>query len=268
MNRHFTPETSPPPVAAFQAVGGRPVAAQFKAARRHSRRVRFLRVFLPAAVLVGGGLAAAVAYFDPLKIAMDLPFDLGRVSLSGSRVMMELPKLSGFTEDNRGYRITAKSASQDVLHPDQIDLEQIEARLELAEKGWASLTATAGQYNTKSQQMVLSNGIRVDTSAGYGGKLEVARIDAKTGILVSDRPVELNYLDGRLTADNLQISQKDARALLTGNVHLEFRMPPPKTDDAGGAGKPPSTTGSITPAPAASTARAGQVPPVPSPRQP
>lgn len=232
---------------------GAAVEKHFKAARRHTRRVRFFRVFLPVGVLVAAIAAAGIALFDPLKIAMDLPFDLGRVSLSGSRIKMELPKLSGFTDDNRGYSVTAKSASQDLAHPDQIDLEEIEARLELADQGWARLTAQAGHYNTKSENMMLDQGIRFDTSAGYGGTLQEVKVDVKAGKLLSEQPVELRYLDGKLTANRMEVSQKDARALLTGNVQLIFRMPPPDADKEKAAAKPvpsPSPKPALPPSPA------------------
>ncbi|WP_246702794.1 LPS export ABC transporter periplasmic protein LptC [Starkeya sp. ORNL1] len=253
MNRHVPPSET---VVGARPAGGavRPpergsaqAEAHFKAARRHTRRVRFFRVMLPLGVLVSLAVAAGFALFDPLKIAMDLPFDLGRVSLSGSRIKMELPKLSGFTNDNRGYSVTAKSATQDLTHPDQIDLEEIEARLELAEQGWAKLTAQAGHYNTKSESMMLDQGIRFDTSAGYGGTLQEVKVDVKAGKLLSEQPVELRYLDGKLTADRMEVSQKDSRALLTGNVRLVFKMPPPDTDKAKATPKPATPT---SPAPA------------------
>ncbi len=205
-------------------------AAGFRAAARHSRRVRLLRVGLPLGVVLTALVAGALIYIEPLGLAANLPFELGRVSLRGSRVVMDLPKLSGFTADNRGYNVSAISASQDLTNPDQIDLSEINARLEMADKGWARLQSKAGQYNTKSQQMRLSDGVHFDTSSGYGGKLAEAEIDMKAGTLVSRQPVELTYLDGRLTADTLEVSQKDARALLTGHVTLVFKMPP--TDDA------------------------------------
>lgn len=216
------------------------VDADFRAAIRHSRRVRFLKRALPIGVLIALAAAIAIAYLDPLRLAVNLPFELGTVTLEGSRIKMELPKLSGFTNDNRGYDISAKYASQDVSRPNEIDLEEIRAQLELAENGWAHLTAQTGHYDTKTEKMSLGGGIRFDTSSGYGGTLKHAEIDMKAGTMTSREPVELNYLDGKLTADTLEVSQKDSRALLTGHVHMVFRMPPPSGDAAkdGEAGKP------------------------------
>lgn len=226
--------------------------ARFKAAARHSRRVRFFRWALPVGVATALGLTLAVNYLDPFSIAVDLPFELGRISLSGSKVKMEFPKLHGFTSDNRGYSVTAEAAYQDLTKPDAIDLETIAAKLELADHGWVNLAAATGHYDTKTEQLILDGGIRFDTSSGYGGHLQNASVDIKGGKLVSKKPVEFTYLDGKLTADSIEVTQKDSRALLVGNVQLDFKMPPAddakpssaaSTSGAANASGPPAVSG-------------------------
>ncbi|MCK0197024.1 LPS export ABC transporter periplasmic protein LptC [Ancylobacter sp. 6x-1] len=209
--------------------------ADFTSSRRHSRWVRLLRIALPVGVALGLAIAGGIAWFDPVRIAANLPVELGRVSMNGNKVVMDLPKLSGFTADNRGYNVTASTASQDLTNPDQIDLRDIRARLEMADQGWAKLEANSGQYNTKSQQMRLADGVHFSTASGYGGELKDADIDVKSGIIASRQPVLLTYLDGRLTADTMEVQQKDSRALFTGNVTLVFKLPPPGRK----AGDPP-----------------------------
>jgi len=237
MNRHVEPpvrlDATPASKPRGSARGERPEAALFRDAKRHSGRVRFLRWALPAGVVLALGGTIAVNYIDPLNIAVDLPFELGRLSLAGTQIKMEFPKLHGFTADNRGYNVTAQYASQDLTQPNQIDLEKIEAKLELADKGWATLTANTGRYNTKSQDMVLGGGVRFDTSSGYGGTMKEAQINVQAGRLVSEQPVELNYLDGKLTADRMEVTQKDSR-------ELNFKMPPPEKKDE----TPPALRGS------------------------
>lgn len=234
--------------------------ADFLRAGRHSRRVRFLRRALPVGVVAALGITLAVNYLDPFSIAVNLPFDLGRVTLSGTRVMMEFPKLHGFTQDNRGYSVTAESASQDLTQPNQIDLNTIKAKLELADQGWANLDANTGKYDTKTEQMTLGGGIHFATSAGYGGLLDTVVIDVKGGTLVSDKPVQLTYLDGKLTADRMEVSQKDARAVLTGNVRLNFRMPQgdgekrPEGDQQGAADAVPGGANLVPALPASASA--------------
>lgn len=248
MNKHVEPpvhrgaRAAEPPArrALARAAQG---AARFKDARRHSRRVRFFRIALPVGVLLVLGVTVAFHYLDPFTIAVDLPFDLGRVSLSGTQVKMEFPRLHGFTSDNRSYDVSAFSASQDLTQPNTITLDKIDAKLELADKGWANLTAIAGRYDTKTEKLVLEGGVKFDTSSGYGGLLKEAAIDIKGGKLVSKSPVELTYLDGKLTADSLEVSQKDSRALLVGNVQLDFKMPAPDDKPVGTPDAPPADAG-------------------------
>lgn len=259
MNKHVEPpERSDTRAAApLRQRGGlsaRRSAERFKAAHRHSRRVRFFRRALPLAVLLALGGTLAVNYLDPFNIAVDLPFDLGRVSLSGTQVKMEFPRLHGFTSDNRGYSVSAESASQDLTSPDSIELQKIVAKLEMADKGWADLTASTGQYDTKTEQLELGGGVRFQTSSGYGGDFQDAQIEIKTGKLTSDKPVKLTYLDGQITADRIEVSQKDSRALLTGNVQLDFKMPPSGDDGAATApelrgGTPPDASARPAPGP-------------------
>lgn len=248
------------PASARPEADGRKNVARFKAAARHSRRVRFFRWALPVGVATALGLTLAVNYLDPFSIAVDLPFELGRISLSGTQVKMEFPKLHGFTADNRGYSVTAEAAFQDLTKPDAIDLQTIEAKLELADHGWATLAAANGNYDTKTEQMKLGGGIRFKTSSGYGGHLQDAAVDIKGGKLVSKKPVELTYLDGKLTADSIEVTQKDSRALLVGNVQLDFKMPPAddaKRSEAGAVSGTQTASGtSAAPRPAASGAAA------------
>lgn len=207
----------------------------FSRAHRHSRRVRFFRVALPAGVVIVAGCALALHYLNPFSLAVDLPFELGRVSFSGTQVVMEFPKLQGFTQDNRGYKVTAESAAQDLTQPNKIDLKKINATLELADQGSARLVAQSGSYDTKTELVTLAEGVHFSTSTGYGGQLQDATIDVKGGRLSTENPVLLTYLDGSLKADRMEVWQKDARALLTGDVHLEFTLPPPdpKSGSAG-----------------------------------
>ncbi|WP_312893201.1 LPS export ABC transporter periplasmic protein LptC [Ancylobacter sonchi] len=210
-------------------------AQRFRDAASHSRWVRVFKRGMPVLVVAGLVIVGGIAWLDPFRIPVNLPLELGRASLSGSRIKMEFPKLNGFTEDNRGYNLTAEAASQDLTQPNRIDLEVINARIELAEQGWAKLTAKVGSYDTKTQDIHLGEGITFATNAGYAGKLQDAAVSMREGRMVSEHPVELTYTDAKLTADRMEVTQKDARALFTGNVTLVFKLPPEHKAEAGPA---------------------------------
>ncbi|MFG1261494.1 MULTISPECIES: hypothetical protein [Xanthobacter] len=283
MNRHVPPHdfdareaeafTPPPP-------------PDFTKARRHSARVRWIKRLVPVTIIVAVLGIGAVSILSRLKLSIDLPFDIGHLTLSGSRLTMELPKLSGFTDDNRGYRITAKTAVQDLTRPDVIELSDIEARLELADKGWASVNARTGSFDTKKQFITLGDGVDLAMNGGYGGKLEDADVDIKAGTIATAHPVVFTYLDGKLVADRLDVTDRGARALFQGHVQLDFRMsnlPGQKPDGANAAGNnaaganpaAPTHAADATPASAVHAAPAAPattgtvtVPPAPSPAVP
>lgn len=221
MNRHVPPRDFDTEEAiAFNP----PPPPDFRRAQRHSARVRWIRRLLPLTIAAAVVLIGAGALLRSLQVKIELPFDIGRLTLSGSRLTMELPKLSGFTDDNRGYSVTAKTASQDLTQPDVIDLTDIEAKLEMADKGWASVKAAKGSLDTKKQFITLDDGVELAMKGGYGGRLENAEVDVKAGTIATSRPVTFTYLDGKLVADTLTVSDRGEKALFQGHVQLDFRL--------------------------------------------
>src|SRR5262245_25213920 len=112
---------------------------KFKTARRHSFRVRLLRIALPI-VLVGiVGTVVGLSYFNPARLLTRLPLDPGKVTISGTKVTMAAPRLAGFTNDQRAYELTARTASQDVTNPNFLELQDISAKVELQDKAMVEL---------------------------------------------------------------------------------------------------------------------------------
>ena len=74
--------------------------ARFAVAARHSRMVRILRVAVPGAVLLALAAIVSVSIFNPFRMMMPkLPVDIGNLVVSGSKITMESPHLSGFSPD-------------------------------------------------------------------------------------------------------------------------------------------------------------------------
>jgi lipopolysaccharide export system protein LptC len=175
---------------------------------RHSRRVRMLRVAIPAAV-VSVGLAALVAatLFDPLRALTKLPIDIGGLVVSGTKITMQAPRIAGFTHDSRPYEVTARAAAQDFTNPDSIELQDIRAKMEIANRTTVELAASTGLFDTKSEKLTLRQNIVVTSSTGYEGRLSEAVIDIRTGSVISNRPVYLKLLNGNLDANRLEIAE-------------------------------------------------------------
>src|SRR5438105_7364033 len=102
----------------------------FQAARRHSRLVRILRVAVPAGVAMTLVIVMLITYFNPLRMLARLPINIDNLVVSGTKVTMEQPRLSGFTHDARAYELTADTAAQDMTKPDIVELRNIRAKVE------------------------------------------------------------------------------------------------------------------------------------------
>src|SRR3954469_12836646 len=94
--------------------------ARFRVAARHSRVVRVLRIAVPAAVGVAMAVLLYVSY--DVRVAVNTGNLTGNVVISGRKITMETPHLTGFTPDQRPYDLVAKTAVQDLTDPDHVEL--------------------------------------------------------------------------------------------------------------------------------------------------
>src|SRR2546430_9502359 len=170
---------------------GRTDAARaFRVAVRHSRHIRFLRVAVPAGVaislLVGIGVTVLL---KPLRALSGASVDVGSLVVSGSKLMMQQPKLAGFTRDNRRYDMVAQAAAQDLTKPDMVELHGIRATMEMRDGVVFETVAKGGLYNTKIEQLTLSQNIVVTSTSGYQAFLNEAVLDVRAGKVWSAKPV-------------------------------------------------------------------------------
>ena len=191
---------------AFKASHRGDDARRFRAAAQHSRRVRLLRIGIPVAVVVGAVVLALVTWFNPLRILSRLPISIGDVVVSGTKIKMENPKLSGFTRDSRRYDLTAGAAAQDLTRPGVIELQDITAIVEMDDKSPMKLSAMNGLFDTKKELLTLERDIVV-TSSNYEGHLDEAAIDTRTGNVTSEKPVKLKMLNGTVDANRFELTQ-------------------------------------------------------------
>src|SRR3981081_2300079 len=100
--------------------------ARFAMAARHSRLVRLLRIAVPAAVILAMTAIVFVSIFNPFRMLLPkLPLDMGNLVVSGTKITMESPHLSGYSADRRPYEVWAKTATQDLNDPDTGDIQTL-----------------------------------------------------------------------------------------------------------------------------------------------
>lgn len=213
-------------------------ARAFRAARRHSRVVRVLRVAVPVFVVLLIALVVAATYFNPANMFDKLPLNVGNLVVSGTKITMEQPRLTGFTRDARAYDLTAESAAQDITKPDIVELKGIRAKMDMQDKSTLNVTAATGVYDSKAEKLKLERDIVLTTSAGYQGRLSEAFVDIRSGNVVSEQPVELNLLQGTLNAKRLEITESGAVVRFSNGVRM--LLTPENDAPAGepGASKP------------------------------
>ena len=152
MNRVITARTDQDAAHADWTMGRGDSERAFKAARRHSRVVRILRIAVPLSVSFVFVVVALVTYLNPLRLLTKLPINVDNLVVSGTKVTMEQPHLSGFTSDARAYELTADTAAQDMTKPDMIELRNIRAKVEMQDKSKMELTAISGLYDSKAKR--------------------------------------------------------------------------------------------------------------------
>ena len=196
----------------------------FARARRHSRWVRFYKVAIPLGAVVGGLAIVVVAFFNPFRKIEGLT--VGPVSVSGTQVTMELPRLTGFKNDNRPYEVTASAATQDVRKPNFIELKDLRARLITDDQGnVARLEAATGILDTQKEQMELRKDVRVKTDAGQDVALRSAFVDFKAGTVVSNEDVTVTLANGVIQASGLEVSDSGKVFHFKGRVRTVFDDP-------------------------------------------
>jgi lipopolysaccharide export system protein LptC len=194
----------------------------FRVANRHSRRVQLLKRSIIAVCTLGIAGLIGVTLFDPFS---KLPegLSVGQTTLDGTRITMELPKLSGFRKDGRPYEVRAASGVQDVRTPKVIELKDIEARVGLGDNDSASASAPKGIFDSGRDFLQLrsttgADSVRIVSTSGYAITLKNADFDFRSGEVNSDDPVAVRLPNGALSADRFSMSDQGRVVKFEGHV--------------------------------------------------
>jgi lipopolysaccharide export system protein LptC len=224
MNHPLAARPDPQTVRAYWTMSRGSAERAFRAARRHSRIVRILRIALPAAVALVLAFVIVITYFNPLRMLTKLPIDIGNLVVSGTKITMEQPRLSGFTRDGRAYEVTATAAAQDVTKPDIVELHDIRAKVQMQGNGSIQVSAATGIYDTKGETLKLARDIVLTSSTGYECRLSEAVVDTRAGNVLSEHPVEVKMLQGKLNANRLEVVESGDLVRFGGGVDMVLTL--------------------------------------------
>lgn len=194
----------------------------FVAARRHSRWVKRLRVLLPVA-----GTLVVMVFVAATRLALpgDLDLSVAQLSVTRNSIIMANPHLTGFDADRRQYSVSAERAVQALTNPDKVDLEKIKAVVTVTGQGTTEVAADFGSYDNAQSALRLHGAIAVESSQGYGLRMNDAAIDFKAGTMSSPNPVTIRYQDSETSGDSIDVSGGGQVIVLRGGVRTTL-MPP------------------------------------------
>ncbi len=194
-----------------------PWRGAFKAAGRHSARVRFLRWAIVVGCVISVALVGIVAAFDPFR-RLPRNISIGQVSVNGTKVTVESPNIVGFQNNGRPYEVKARSGIQDTTTPDITELLDIDAKIGMADTTTLQLLAAHGVYDGVHDKLNLDGAARIKNEVGYDIFMKTARIDFKTGDLITEDPVNVILKSGTVAANQMAISDNGDRISFEGAV--------------------------------------------------
>lgn len=198
------------------------------AAHRHSRRVRTLKIALPAAAVATAVIATANilgnAGISPSIPPLEIP------QIVADNLKMHNPHYQGFNADGGKYWVKAETAQQDLKTLTAIHLQGITGELMDAKKQKTYLVATRGLFDNNSNVLELYDSIDVKGDGGLNAKLTRATIKTKENIITSDQPSTIIMGAGTITSNQLTIRQKAKEYTFVDNVRTHMK---PKEAPAG-----------------------------------
>jgi lipopolysaccharide export system protein LptC len=224
MHGTMTASAVRPGTRAFTAVGAANNDRIFRAARRHSRRVRVLRIVIPVMVVASLGTILLAVWFNPLRAISRIPADIAGLVISGTKVTMQQPRLSGYTKDGHPYELNAQAAAQDVTRPNLVELRDLRADVAMQDKTKVRISAVNGLYDTKHELLTLRDNILLVSSTGYEGRLSEAVVDVRKGVIVSEKPVEIKMLNGTLNANRLEVTESGDLVRFHSGVNMVMKV--------------------------------------------
>jgi lipopolysaccharide export system protein LptC len=186
-----------PPRSAPRRIGAAPPHGReqaFAKAKRRSARVRLARLGILIATLGAVVVVLAITFFNPFATKLG-SLSFGALSVEGTKIVMDRPKLAGFRGDGQAYVMTAEQALQDVKQPTMVQLRKVDGEMGMAGGEASHLSADAGVYDSVAEHMELSGNVRIKNSR-FTVLLRSARFDFKSGVYGSDETVEVQGGDG------------------------------------------------------------------------
>lgn len=203
----------------------------FVRAQRHSRRVRWLKVWLPALAVAG---VIGFVGWSYVSIPTVAGISIEGAGISDGKLVMANPKLDGFTRDKLPYTMTALRAVQDLKDTNMVRLEGIDAKLPVDPKNSAKVVAKSGIYDNAKNTLVFDSPMTVTTTDGMTARLNSASIDMNAGSMSTGDPVEILLNGSRITALSMNMADNGRVIVFENRVRVDLEPGKPADRAANG----------------------------------
>jgi lipopolysaccharide export system protein LptC len=202
---------------------------EFRRARRHSGRVRALRIALPL-------LAAVILSLYALPSLLKRTIDNGRgtatvraIAVEAGSLKMIEPHVKGVNEQGEAYDFLADTATQAAKDANVMYLEVVRGKMTSLDGKISTLTAPNGVHDNKAEQITFNNGAFVTRDGGMSATFKTATAYMKQQMVVSKTPVIVRLRESTINADNVTLWWSDQRAVFEGKVrtHIERQQEVP-----------------------------------------
>ncbi|QRM54012.1 LPS export ABC transporter periplasmic protein LptC [Sinorhizobium sp. BG8] len=203
--------------AQFGLSPGNLSAAAYRAATRHSSRVKFLKVALPlAAVFV------AIIFLIVSIVRTYLPenLDIDSATIENGKVVMRNPAISGRNRQGISYSMKADRALQDMKTPDVITLENIRAKVPVNEEIIAQVDASVGVYDRAHDLLDMTAPFTIKLNTGLQADFRSAHLDIKGGQMSTEEPVSIRSKEASIVAQSLRMTDKGRVVVFEGKVEV------------------------------------------------
>ncbi|MBE7197208.1 MAG: LPS export ABC transporter periplasmic protein LptC [Parafilimonas terrae] len=192
--------------------------AAFRAAGRHSSRVKMLRRTIIVGAVLGVAGLVGFTVFNPFRTVIP-SVSIDSVGLNGTKIVMDNPKLSGFKNDGRPYTLNARTAIQDARTPNVLELHEIDAHMTMTDKSVVHVVSSGGHYDSSRESMRFDRDAHITTDSGLDARLQTAVVDFKGGAVDTDQPVTVVMSTGTVNADQMHVFDKFTVVRFEGHVH-------------------------------------------------
>lgn len=171
--------------------------------------------------LLQAGLYQALAPGDPPPVTV--PPNPDQITATDSTV-------NGLDKENQPYEVRAVRGWQDEAIPSLVHMETVDGSFRRATGAEYTLNAKTGHYDTKVKELDLEGNVTIVEKDRFTATMEKAHVVVEDKTLTSDVPVDVQFADGSIRANGLQITDDGRRILFLNGVKARFSQGTAKGD--------------------------------------